>query len=1290
MTEAIEAINYFAQSDGNNAWARDHIYGIEKDYRLARVAKISLFMNGAGEGNIIFGDGLENVPDKGIENGTFDILVANPPYAVKDFKQHLQLKNNSFTLLDRIGMNGGEIETLFVERIAQLLKPQGVASVILPSSILSNDSASYTGAREQLLQNFYIRGIAAFGSKTFGATGTNTVVMFLEKFNEPPKQIDLSADSVDAVFSGAELAEWKDKDIFEAYLAQIDVSENEYRAFLNKFLSVADLEGSKYFKMYVTAFADSADAKNLLKTKAYQQKSADEQAAVYLEKLYSYAYSIEREKLFYFSLVYQQTTVIITAPADNKAQKEFLGYDWSNRKGNEGIQIITPGGKMYNPRDRRSETALASVVRNSFMERPLSVDENLKKYASVVCTHEMLNFCRPIFTKAINITTAQRNSVISKYPRYRLDNKEKFSITIGKRVLSTEINQGEGIPVFSANVHGDFKHNNFVLKEEDYLNYSDNFKLIETLVKSIFSTNTVVFIGYSLNDYNIKLILNWTKTLLKDSFREPIFLYVGSQALTDTEIIYHQSKGLLVIEWNKLIASTDVYLDRYTAIFSALKNQSELSLDGKSEDDAFEILYNLLQPLGCLNALRIEDVSKRLYPYVIIGDDGVIRLSNNDSLLLKKFFTINQLSEGEQDNLTKTMLEKYRCILDVFRKARILEVEDGHKYRRFVAGEVPFADKNCILFDYSAMCTFSTKNYKTLERNYKKAFYLSRLRRYDEAFFHFSEVAKQAFKESNYLMYYFAESNCISLRKVIKNVNTWYRCYNLDAIEALSPNDLEAENLFRRLPVEFRNTYDNLRDIHSANMLYKYSYEAFADGQKLQKVIESGTTEFGMTSSGKAICRVNDYLHFLLGNGIVADVFSEYRNAVKNLMSLLVYKYSIQGKKVLHEQLFPFIGGNDVHFDEIDFHCFIEYFDAKEISALLKKHHIETIAFQNMDLVETAVNNLLDYYSSAVRATKNNIDVIGLQTQIKKCLVLLGYVNISQGLVDKICSFILTQEFREILIDDKILFLDRQLERRKMYSKETSRIVENTLISYLDRNISALKSGERFEVLSRNTGINYCNLVHYIFAPGEKHFSRRLAARVSQIINNNLFQMNRQITQHYYGYVSNNQQKKLITWANKQSRTNFSFDLFEMLVQCDARISKAAKTQLKIFLRQRIDAAQENNNNGIVVYPTKHPYEELDQVGYWCLINVLDAKDFREFLGNSAAFDFYCEYTKFDFNKFDVSWLLNLYPHTLEQIAKNEKVKGCVRVAIADALNDGEIALSDSQRLQSILIKHFC
>lgn len=113
------------------------IYGIGKGYRLARVSKISIFMNGAG-GNIVFGDGLDNHKEKRIINNSFDILVANPPYSVKAFKSHLKLQNNDFELLDSISNNGGEIGVLFVERISQLLKAKGITTVILSSTILSN------------------------------------------------------------------------------------------------------------------------------------------------------------------------------------------------------------------------------------------------------------------------------------------------------------------------------------------------------------------------------------------------------------------------------------------------------------------------------------------------------------------------------------------------------------------------------------------------------------------------------------------------------------------------------------------------------------------------------------------------------------------------------------------------------------------------------------------------------------------------------------------------------------------------------------------------------------------------------------------------------------------------------------------------------------------------------------------------------------------------------------------------------------------------------------------------
>lgn len=421
LTEAIESINHFVNSDRDNAWVRDHIYGIEKDYRLARVAKISLFMNGAGEGNIIFGDGLENDPEKGIENGVFDILVANPPYSVKDFKQHLQLKNNSFTLLDSIGLNGGEIETLFVERIGQLLKPQGIAAVILPSSILSNDSASYTGAREQFLKNFFIRAIVAFGSKTFGATGTNTVVMFLEKFHEPPKQVDLSVDSVNAMFDGSNLSDWKDKEILEAYTAQIEVDDEIYEMFLRKEYSIEDMNDIEYFKMYTNAFASSPEAGRLTKTKTYQKKSADEQAKEYLQKFYEYAHAIESEKIFYFSLVYKQTTVVITAPSNNKEQKEFLGYDWSNRKGNEGIQIITPGGKMYDDDDRSADHTLASAIKSSFNGSTPSFGEDIQSYAYIVNTKDMLDYSRVNFNKALRTSVKKAFRIESKYPLIRLD-----------------------------------------------------------------------------------------------------------------------------------------------------------------------------------------------------------------------------------------------------------------------------------------------------------------------------------------------------------------------------------------------------------------------------------------------------------------------------------------------------------------------------------------------------------------------------------------------------------------------------------------------------------------------------------------------------------------------------------------------------------------------------------------------------------------------------------------------------------------------------------------------------
>ena len=459
LTEGVEAVNdnmlmMAPDMHIDRSWAEKKVYGIEKDYRLARVSKISLFMHGAGDGNIIFGDGLENYPDKNVGSNSFDILVANPPYSVSAFKPHLNLKHNQLAILDKISNNGSEIETLFVERIAQLLNPLGVAAVILPSSILNKEMESFIAARESLLKNFFIRAIVQFGSKTFGATGTNTVVLFLQKFDEPPKRIDMVSDSVDAIFKNEQIETWEDNSIFEGYLEKIGVTKELYRAFVLMTKNY-DEWNDEYFSKYKNAFLQSSEVTAKKKQKTFSKLTKNEQIKWYNKAFYSYVNAIEAEKLKYFGLVYKQKTLVVIAPDDNKGQEQFLGYKWSNRKGQEGIQIIKLGGELYKPDNRIANDVAAGLVRNSFADKQLDVAELSDKYY-YLRTQDMVDFSGINFNKAIKTTKTRVLKQDKSLTTYYLSNADVFEIMIGDRVLSTDIVEDGDIPVYSANVHEEF------------------------------------------------------------------------------------------------------------------------------------------------------------------------------------------------------------------------------------------------------------------------------------------------------------------------------------------------------------------------------------------------------------------------------------------------------------------------------------------------------------------------------------------------------------------------------------------------------------------------------------------------------------------------------------------------------------------------------------------------------------------------------------------------------------------------------------------------------------------
>ena len=392
--------------------------------KIVKTAKVSAFFNGDGEANIIWANGLDNFKksneyigklketqtfDKK-NNGQFDILISNPPYSVEAFKSTLKNGKETFELYDNLTDNSSEIECLFVERMKQLLKVGGKAGVILPISILTN-SGIHSKAREIIFKYFKVKSIVELGSGTFMKTGTNTIILFLERrpdndFKEVERAVNkFFDDNLDVTVLGIENA-------FSKYVMNVydDLSFKDYLKLIN-----GEVLEHELYKDYNNEFVG-----NLNNIK-----------------------QLEKEKMLYFILTCEQESVIVKT-GKKQDEKNFLGYEFSERRGHEGLKWLPNGTKLYNENDQLDVTKANSYIYNAFNDEKSVIDKTLEKNISYVNLSSLFEYGTAKFDKKINLNKKNKINISSKYKLEKLENLVT-TIESGSRPTGGVSNITEGI-----------------------------------------------------------------------------------------------------------------------------------------------------------------------------------------------------------------------------------------------------------------------------------------------------------------------------------------------------------------------------------------------------------------------------------------------------------------------------------------------------------------------------------------------------------------------------------------------------------------------------------------------------------------------------------------------------------------------------------------------------------------------------------------------------------------------------------------------------------------------------
>lgn len=769
-------------------------------------------------------------------------------------------------------------------------------------------------------------------------------------------------------------------------------------------------------------------------------------------------------------------------------------------------------------------------------------------------------------------------------------------------------------------MHGDFEHDNFVLKEDDYLHYSSNFKLIENYIKSIIGSKVILFLGYSFNDPDIKQIFTWVKDILKKDFQRAYLINVDDEYDPNKEE-YYKNLGINVIFAKAWLDDTENMKP------SDLLNGTLDKMQASKKLKPIEKIYNQLKDFDGLNYVYKKYIEKVFKPYGIrVNQDNYLYSVDTKN-------TANVLSDiydSDTGNGTPN-IRKLRSIIDHSSvegyKLNDESIELAKKSKTAEWAEAVFN------FNFEKLKKIKAENDKFLSGNDPKMYLIQAsisyyLGDYIASYNYLKQASRYSYHNQLYVYYFISETNKKYLGKLISSPNNSDMKQNELLKQIKNEADsINLERILKSLPNMSNDEF--LNDISSFTISYSVFQDLYNKGIQSQK--EANTNYvfyFGPTTYEQLQNNTIDFFRYELENYLLLDQFQPnidvYKIYIRNKLSSI----SIPDKK--NELLFGrAMMEHNIHptaLNKFDLYIILKYVgNALSIRELFNNYSIINIKVDKNGL------NYLNVIADNILKTenKNSKNII-----YWNLIALCGRINLTQDVVDKILESMSGGiQYKDFLSKQDVII---DFINNARHQKLLNRRITN-LKRILNESLQKMVSKKRED---------YWHLVHVLgFSIKELGKCYSNESVIKKVIDAQLDT----ILTDLYSVCSNNIKTQI-----RNSYRSKKFDPIDknLNIYCNLVVNKIISPKKEVEEKIINLFKKDDSPTG----DTKYSFRDLLRPVVTLYLNdeILDKKHFKELIDKYAyeIDKWLVDPSNFDYTKFHINWLKKCNLPLLEKLSK--------------------------------------